>query len=93
MTASAAGRETKQAIKEEIQYHFKPYGFIRSYAFFDSRATKSLAEDMFFFIPLDEDKLFRDLNGLMEAAYLNDEELTRKEILQTVPTYHPEKAG
>ena len=56
MTASAAGRETKQAIKEEIQYHFKPYGFIRSYAFFDSRATKSLAEDMFFFIPLDEDK-------------------------------------
>ena len=44
-------------------------------------------------IPLDEDKLFRDLNGLMEAAYLNDEELTRKEVLQTVPTYHPEKAG
>ena len=32
----------------------KPYGFFRSYAFFDSRSTKSLTEDMFFFIPLDE---------------------------------------
>ena len=33
---------------------FKPYGFIRNYAFFDSRATKSLSEDAFFFIPLDK---------------------------------------
>ena len=32
----------------------KPYGFIRSYAHYDSRATKSLAEDTFFFIPMDE---------------------------------------
>ena len=44
-------------------------------------------------IPLDEDKLFIDLKGLMDAAYANNEDLTRKEILQTVPTYHPENAG
>ena len=44
-------------------------------------------------IPLDEDKLFADLNSLMEAAYTNNEDLTRKEILRTVPTYHPENAG
>lgn len=45
--ASAQNSEVKE-------YHFKPYGFFRNYAFFDSRATKSLTEDMFFFLPLDE---------------------------------------
>lgn len=40
--------------QEQPANHFKPYGFFRSYAFVDSRATKSLTEDMFFFIPLDE---------------------------------------
>jgi len=39
---------------QELANHFKPYGFIRNYAFVDSRATKSLAEDIYFFLPLDE---------------------------------------
>ena len=39
---------------QESASHFKAYGFIRNYAFVDTRATKSLSEDMFFFIPLDE---------------------------------------
>lgn len=42
-------------LAQESKITLKPYGFVRSFAFFDSRATKSLAEDMFFFIPLDED--------------------------------------
>ena len=39
---------------QETASHLKAYGFIRNYAFVDSRATKSLSEDMFFFLPLDE---------------------------------------
>ena len=42
-----------EQIKEEIKMHFKPYGFIRTYGFYDTRATKALSEDLFFFIPLD----------------------------------------
>ena len=41
-------------LKEEIMYHFKPYGFIRNYALIDSRATKALSEDIYFFIPQDQ---------------------------------------
>lgn len=43
----------KEAVKEHLEAHFKPYGFIRSFAFYDTRATKSLTEDIFFFMPLD----------------------------------------
>ena len=52
---SKPGRKhhAKPELREELKAHFKPYGFIRNYAFYDTRATKSLAEDMFFFIPLD----------------------------------------
>ena len=44
-------------------------------------------------IPLDEDKLFRDLHGLMEAAYANKEAQIRVLLKQMVSTYHPENAG
>ncbi|MBR3335237.1 MAG: polysaccharide biosynthesis protein [Clostridia bacterium] len=44
-------------------------------------------------IPLDADKLFIDLRGLMNAAYANNETETKEQLKQTVPTYHPEKAG
>ena len=50
-TVAFAGGDNK--VKEEVKAHLKPYGFIRSYAFYDTRATKSLTEDLFFFIPLD----------------------------------------
>jgi len=33
---------------------FKPYGFVRNYVIVDSRATKSLSEDLYFFLPLEE---------------------------------------
>ena len=44
-------------------------------------------------IPLDADTLFIDLRGLMNAAYANNETETKEQLKQTVPTYHPEKAG
>ena len=44
-------------------------------------------------IPLDEDKLFRDLATIMEAAYTNNNSTIRELILKSVPTYHPENAG
>jgi FlaA1/EpsC-like NDP-sugar epimerase len=44
-------------------------------------------------IPLDEDKLFRDLATIMEAAYSNNDSKIRDLILESVPTYHPENAG
>ena len=44
-------------------------------------------------IPLDEDKLFRDLHGLMEAAYANRETQIRILLKQMVSTYHPENVG
>lgn len=36
---------------------YKPYGFVRNYAVVDSRATKSLSEDLFFFLPLDKQEV------------------------------------
>ena len=43
----------------------KPYGFIRSFAFYDSRVSKALTEDIFYFIPLDEKKVAgNDLNAV-----------------------------
>ena len=50
---------------QETASHFKLYGFIRNYAFVDSRATKSLTEDMFFFVPLDK----KEVNGQDVNAY------------------------
>ena len=47
-------QERKERFKDHLEMHFKPYGFIRSYIFVDTRATKSLSEDMFFFLPLDQ---------------------------------------
>lgn len=55
---------------QETASHFKPYGFIRNYAFFDSRATKSLTEDMFFFIPLDKNEVNgNDVNAVSSFNY------------------------
>ena len=54
LSASAFAQEAQQ---EAPKQHFKPYGFIRSYAAYDTRATKSLSEDLFFFVPLDEYKV------------------------------------
>jgi len=43
-----------RADDKESKIKLKPYGFFRSYAFYDTRATKSLTEDLFFFVPLDK---------------------------------------
>jgi hypothetical protein len=58
------------ASAEDKPYHFKPYGFIRNYAFFDTRATKSLAEDVFFFVPLDKKMVNgNDVNAVSSFNY------------------------
>ena len=55
---------------QETASHFKPYGFIRNYVFVDSRATKSLSEDMFFFVPLDEKIVDdQDVNAYMSYNF------------------------
>ena len=69
INASAQPRKDKaarkQAVKEEIKAHFKPYGFIRTYGFYNTRATKSLSEDLFYFIPLDKEmQNDHDLNAV-----------------------------
>ena len=50
LLALSAGAFAQEAPKQ----HFKPYGFIRSYVTYDTRSTKSLSEDLFFFVPLDK---------------------------------------
>ena len=60
----------KEAVKEEIKAHFKPYGFIRTYGFYNTRATKSLTEDLFFFIPLDKNSVDDvDVNAVGNFGY------------------------
>lgn len=60
----------KEAVKEHLEAHFKPYGFIRTYAFYDTRATKSLTEDLFFFMPLDADKVDgTDINSVGKFGF------------------------
>ncbi|MBO6083386.1 MAG: hypothetical protein J6P46_10280 [Bacteroidales bacterium] len=68
--AAAAMLIPASLFAQETPVTLKPYGFVRSYAFFDSRATKSLAEDMFFFIPLDENKVGdSDVNNVPSFNY------------------------
>ena len=52
--AAAAMMVPASLFAQETASHVKMYGFVRNYFFVDSRATKSLTEDMFFFIPLDQ---------------------------------------
>lgn len=52
--AAAAMMAPASLFAQETASHVKMYGFVRNYFFVDSRATKSLTEDMFFFIPLDQ---------------------------------------
>ena len=60
----------KAAVKEEIKAHFKPYGFIRTYGFYDSHATKALTEDLFLFIPLDRNLVNdTDVNAVGNFGY------------------------
>ena len=55
---------------QESASHFKAYGFIRNYAFVDTRATKSLSEDMFFFVPLDKNEVNgQDINAVSSFNY------------------------
>ena len=55
---------------QETASHFKPYGFVRNYAFVDSRATKSITEDMFFFVPLDKKEVNgQDVNAVSSFNY------------------------
>ena len=67
---SGAGAFAASDVKTEIMYHFKPYGFIRNYAFFDTRATKALSEDIYFFIPQDRNiVLGNDVNAIPNFNY------------------------
>lgn len=43
------------AAQHEVKAHFKPYGFIRNYAIFDSRKSQSLTEEIFYLYPMDVD--------------------------------------
>ena len=60
----------KEAVKEHIQAHFKPYGFIRTYGFYDTRANKCGSEDMFYFMPLDKEIVNgTDINAIGKFGY------------------------
>ena len=60
----------KEAVKEEIKAHFKPYGFIRTFGFYDTRSTKSLTEDLFFFMPVDRQMVNgADINAVGNFGY------------------------
>ena len=62
--------DRKAAVKEELKAHFKPYGFFRTYGFYDSRATKALTEDLFLFIPLDSHLVDgADINAVNNFGY------------------------
>ena len=60
----------KEAFKEHLEAHFKPYGFIRSYAFYDSRNNKCGSEDMFYFMPLDREMVNgADINAVGKFGF------------------------
>lgn len=40
--------------KTDTKATIKPYGFVRNYAFYDTRETKSGTENLFLYVPLDE---------------------------------------
>ncbi len=40
-------------VKDHLQNHFKPYGFVRNYFVYDSRESKSGTGDLFYYLPLD----------------------------------------
>ena len=58
---------------QEKKITFKPYGFVRNYAAFDSRANLSSNSDQFNMIPLDEDlnKYGDDLNKKPDVLLLS----------------------
>lgn len=41
--------------QNEVKAHFKPYGFVRNYALFDTRKSAALTEEIFYLYPLDVD--------------------------------------
>lgn len=64
LTASAARPE------EEVKAHFKPYGFIRAYGIVDSRKSKSLTEEIFYFVPEDVHEVNgQDVNAVPDFKY------------------------
>lgn len=59
-----AALSTALLAQNETPAKFKLYGFIRNYAIFDSREVKAGTEDLYFYMPVDENKLANgtDLN-------------------------------
>lgn len=60
-----AALSTALLAQNETPAKYKLYGFIRNYAIFDSREVKAGTEDLYFYMPLDENKLANgtDLNA------------------------------
>lgn len=60
-----AALSTALLAQNETPAKFKLYGFIRNYAIFDSREVKAGTEDLYFYMPVDENKLVNgtDLNA------------------------------
>ena len=70
LIALAALVLTGTGLAAQNKLELKPYGFFRTYGLFDSRATKSLTEDLFFFLPLDENNIGgEDLNAVPSWNY------------------------
>lgn len=67
-----AKAEKKAAVKDHLQNHFKLYGFIRTYAPFDTRESTAGSGDLFYWIPKDVDKNAsgEDLNELCSFRFL-----------------------
>lgn len=65
--------ETKEAVKEHLENHFKIYGFIRNYFTYDNRESVAGTGDLFYWTPKDEDLdgNGKDLNALSQFRFLS----------------------
>ena len=52
--ATAFSTAASSQDKSETKATVKPYGFVRNFAFYDSRATQSGTENFFMYVPLDK---------------------------------------
>ncbi|MDY6277989.1 MAG: hypothetical protein SPL35_06190 [Bacteroidales bacterium] len=64
-----AALSTVLPAQNETPAKFKLYGFIRNYAIFDSREVKAGTEDLYFYMPKDEDMIGNDIDNNANASF------------------------
>ena len=67
------GRKGDSPVKQEIKNHFAFYGFIRNFMSVDTRENKTGTGDLFYYLPLDENKNIHgdDLNSSASFRFLS----------------------